>query len=1090
MKHINIYMSNMKTLAATLLFALSSIVALAQNRTVTGVVSENLGGYNEPIYGANVVVVNSQNRTLTGAITDLDGNYILNVPAGEKNLRIQVSFIGLKTQTFTYTGQTKLDVVLESDTKMLQAVEVSTRRIERDQFGVSFKEQTAATQKLMMSEITETAPVSSIEEALQGQMAGVDIVMGGDPGARSAIRIRGTSTLSGSAEPLIVIDGVPVHMDIDDSFDFATANEEDFGSLLNISPSDIESIEVLKDASSTAIYGSSGGNGVLLVKTKEGKTGKTTFQFSSKFSLKQEPDPIPLLNGKQYISMIEDAIWNAANAKGLGNASSELELLFNTKELLRDPSYRYYHEYNVNTDWLDEVRQDAWSLDNNFSVSGGGDKATYRFSLGYLDEVGTTRGTGLDRISAKLKVTYKFSDRLRVFTDFSFTETSREANATDNARSIAQKKMPNMSPYLMNEDGTRSKSYFTPDEYFQGKYSSGTYNPVAMVNEGYENTRVLDEKMTINVEYKFPFNLTYQGWVSMNMKTTRTKNFIPQVATGVLWTDSNANRSGDKTSDNFSLQSENKLLYANTFLEKHSIVASALIRTRSSHSASSARVTYGNVSANLSDPVVGSIVASLGSSDSENREVSIFGQLVYTYDDRYVLRGSLNSEGNSAMGKDRRFGTYPSLGAAWNIHEEHWMEDQEWLTEGKIRYGLGWKGNAPSGGYDYLGAFQSLGTYMNLNAIYPVRMQLDKLKWAVTEEHDLGIDFRLWDRFAFTVDYYDSYTKDCLLKDVSVSSTTGYSSIKWFNSGEISNKGWEVRFDYDIFKNKEWKVSANMNLARNINTVEKIPSNKKFDNYTFGNGNYATRIVEGDPIGSFYGYRYLGVYQNTQETYAIDAKGNVMHDLKGDPVRMTNGNKTVYPGDAKYEDINHDGVINESDIVYLGNSNPTLTGGAGFNISYNTKDLGQFRLTTFFHGRFGQKVINSARMSLESMYGSDNQSTAVLRRWRKEGDNTNIPRALYKEGYNYLGSDRFVEDNSYLRLKTISLSWNLPKDWLKNIGFTNANIFVTGYDLFTWTNYQGQNPEVALPTDATKPVTDGSTTPVSKRFAAGITLNF
>ncbi|MBP5763809.1 MAG: SusC/RagA family TonB-linked outer membrane protein [Bacteroidales bacterium] len=1076
-----------------MLFCFGATMALAQNKTMTGTILE--GGINEPIYGANVVVINQQNRTLTGAITDLDGNYVLNVPDG-KGLRIQISFIGLKTQTFDYTGQTRLNVTLESDSKMLGDVEIVTKKIERSELGITELQQTSSTQKVQMSELTEVAPVASIEEALQGQMAGVDIVLGGDPGAKSSIRIRGVSTLSASAEPLVVVDGIPTSVSFGDDFSFSDANEDDFGALLNISPADIESIEVLKDAASTSIYGTAGSNGVLLINTKQGKTGKTNFNFQSKFSYKEEPATIPLLNAKQYISMIEDAIWNAANAKGLGNASGELAPLFNTKELLRDPSYRYYREYNVDTDWLDEVRQNAWQWDNSLSMNGGGEKATYRMSFGFLDDIGTTIGTEAKRITAGAKITYKFSDRFRIYTDLSYTDYNKDANALDNVRSVAQSKMPNQSPYLINEDGTRSSSYFTPEENFQGSYDD-TYNPVAMAKESYKNTRERTEKITIDWEYKFPLknewqHLTYEGYVNMNMKTNTSKAFLPQVANGVLWTSTNANRSTESSSDAFSLQFYNKLLYIATIAEKHNLVFTGIAHTTSTHSASSNNVTYANVSLNLSDPIVGSIVASTSSGDSENRKVRFTESFNYSYDNRYVLSAVITQEGNSAMGKDQRFGVFPAFGASWNIEKEHFMENYEWFTQGKLRGSLGWSGNAPSSGYSYLGAYKSVGTYGTISAIAPDRMQLDKLKWESSKEWDLGVDLRFMDRYGMTIDYYDKYTTDCLMSNVSIPSTTGYSQLKWANSGEMSNRGYEIRFDVDLYKSKMWYAKLSVNAARNINKVEKIPNNWKYENYTFGNGNYAVRIVEGDPIGSFYGYKYLGVYQNTEETYAHDANGNVMRDFNGDVVTMKNGTTQVFPGDAKYEDINHDGVINEQDIVYLGNSNPTMTGGGNFSVKYgNTKtDFGQFTFTVNCNFRIGQKVINSARMSLESMYGSANQSTAVLKRWRKEGDNTDIPRALYGMGYNYLGSDRFVEDASYCRIKTLSLSWSMPKKWMDRARLQSCSIFVTGYDLFTFTNYSGQNPEVSLPSSPTKLVKDSSTTPVSKRFACGVNLNF
>lgn len=1062
--------------------------ALAQKTVLSGRVTELLGGRQEPIFSANVVVVNTQNRYLNGVVTDVNGYYNLTVPVSGEPLTIKVSFIGMKTKTFPFTGQKTLNVVLESDALALSDVVVTERRLERDEMGISRKEQTSATQKINMDEIISTIPVSSIEEALQGQLGGVDIVLGGDPGARSAIRIRGTNSLSASSEPLIVIDGIPYATQINDEFNFATANEEDFGALLNIAPSDIESIEVLKDASATAIYGTKGSNGVLLITTKKGSRGRTNFSFSSKTTAKYEPESIPLLNGSEYVAMIQDALWNSANAKGLGSAKNELDLLFNTYEINYDPAFQFFDEYNVNTHWLDEVRQNAITTDNNFSLSGGGDKATYRFSLGYLNEQGTTVGTSLDRLSTKLNINYDFSERLRVTADFSFTQSDKDANYL-NVRSEAMRKMPNKSPYYIDDQtGERTNIYFSrQEEDFQGAFNgSNNYNPVAMAETSINNTKQREEKIAFRLQYRFPFALTYQGYVSMNMRTSRNNKFLPQEATGVLWNSSNANRSTDAVSDNFVLQSENKLLYNNLFDEVHSVIVTGLFRTDQAQSFSYTSVTSGNASPNLSDPVVGSVVAGIGSGLSETRSVSGIGQAVYTFDDRYVAKATVNMEGNSAMGRNRRFGTFPSFGLAWNMHEEDFVADWSWLDEAKTRIGLGWSGNAPSGSALYWGAYQAMGNYMNLSAIQPVRIQLDKLKWETSREWNVGFDLRFWEgKINVTADYYNKYTYDLLLRNVDIPATTGFASISYLNSGELTNKGWEFRTDYEVFKTNNTRLAFNFNVSRNINKVESLPENMAEENYSFGNGNYAVKVVEGDPIGSFYGYRYKGVYQNTAETFALDANGKVMTDYKGDVIGMKNGSIPVYPGDAKYEDINHDGVINDYDIVYLGNSNPLLIGGGGFTAKY-----GAFNLTTFFYGRYGQKVINAARMSLESMYGNSNQSTAVLKRWRSEGDDTDIPRALYGLGYNYLGSDRFVEDASFIRLKTLSLTYNVSKNLCKRLGVNSLNIFCTGYDLFTWTNYTGQDPEVGLPNKATDLVKDNATTPCSKRVSLGFNLNF
>ncbi len=1076
-------------LMVSLLISISG--AVAQNVILTGQVTEDYNGLKEPIFGANVAVVNKSNRVLGGGVTDMDGNYSIAVPANEKNLKIRFSYIGLKTKDIAYNGQKTLNVTLESDTEILQDVEITARKIERDAMGVSFLEQTAATQKVMMEDLVETTPVTSVEEALQGQLAGVDITLGGDPGARSAIRIRGVNSLNASSEPLIVLDGVPYPTEISDDFEFATANEEDFGALLNISPSDIESIEVLKDASATAIWGTQGANGVLLINTKKGAKGKTRFQFNSKTSMKFEPASIPLLNGKQYVAMMQDAIWNAANSKGLDQAAGELDLLYNTYEIGYAPQWTYFDEYNVDVNWLDLVRQDAYTLDNSISMSGGGDKATYRFSLGYVDEMGTTIGTNMDRFNTKLNIGYHFSDRLRVSTDFSFTQTSRDANVAD-VRSEAMRAMPNKSPYYINDEtGEYRPVYFAREDYTGAAFDNSkwekakNFNALAMAKEGYNRTLVREEKATLEWEYKFPFKLTYKGYVSLNMKTTKNRQFLPQEATGLLWTDANANASVDALSDALTLQTNNTLNYINMFADKHQIIGTYVFRTSQSVSSSYTSKTSGNASSNISDPTAGGSVAGLNSGKSETRSVSSIFQFVYMYDRRYALKATLNTEGNSAMGKEQRFGNFPSFGFTWNISEEPYLDNATWLTDTKLRVGLGWSGKAPGGSAYYLGAYQALGAYGNMAAISPVRMQLDKLKWETSREWNVGFDIRLFDRLSATVDYYNKYTSDLLQEKVSISTVTGFSQLRWFNSGELSNQGVEVRFDYEVFKNKDWRVTAFMNASRNINKVEKLPITMNQENYSRSNKSYAVRVVEGDPIGSFYGYRYKGVYQNVEDTYARNEKGGIMYDYLGNPIVMQNIDTQCFPGDAKYEDINHDGVINESDIVYLGNSNPILLGGFGFSVKCKN-----VRLNTNFYGRFGQKVINGARMDMEEMRSTSNQSTAVLNRWRAEGDDTDIPRALYGMGYNCLGSDRFVEDASFMRLKTLTLSWDVPKTWLKQVNINNLQLFCTGYDLLTWTNYSGQDPEVAVSPKPTEPVKDSNKTPVTKRVTFGLNLSF
>ncbi len=1087
----------LKYVLVVMLLLGTGIVFAQTQKVVTGEVTELAGNKVETLIGVNVNIVNSQNRSLGGAVTDINGSYRLQIPANEKELYLVFSYIGYKTIKVKYAGQAVQNTRMEASSVTLTEVAITGRRIIRNDMGVSQREAVTATQRVKMDELTATVPVISVEEALQGQLAGVDIVLGGgDPGTRSAIRIRGASTLNASSDPLIVIDGVPYPTAIDEDFDFSTANDEDLGALLNISPSDIESVEVLKDAAATAIWGTKGANGVLVITTKRGSPGKTKFSFISKFSVKTEPRTIPMLNGMQYTALMQEAIWNSANYIGLGNPTNKyLRLLYDTPEIGNNPDWKYYNQYNQDTDWLDEVTRTGLVSDNSFSMSGGGEKATYRFSLNYLLDQGTTVGSELDRLGTKLTIDYQFSNKLKFSADFGYSQSDKDApwsSSESNIRSEAFSKMPNKSPYWIDEKGNRTSQYFTHQTIdFEGEFKSSSktenFNPVAMANESRNNSMQREANITFRMDYTIMPGFTYRGWAALGTRATKNRKFLPQVATGVVWTSKYANQSTDATSDQMALQTENKLLFSKTWNEMHSLIATAVLRTSQTQKANYSSVTSGNPSSDLSDPIAGSAVESADSQSSEVRSVSGIGFLNYTLLDRYVIQGTITAEGNSSIGKSNRTGFFPTVGLSWNAQNEPFLEEtRDWLEEAKIRISAGQSGRAPSGASLYMGAFSSLGEYMDMAAIQPIRMQLDNLKWETSTEYNFGLDLGFLEgRLRFTFDYYQKYIEDLLQTDMEVPSTTGYGKIKYFNSGKLYNKGWEFRTDATIYDQGDWRISGNINLSRNINEITELPMNMTQENYSFKNGNYAIQVEEGRPLGSFYGYRYKGVYQNKQSTYALDKEGNIMNDVSGNPIVMRNGDAQVCPGDAIYEDINHDGVINEYDIVYLGNYMPILFGGAGLNIKWK-----QFMLTSNFYGRFGQKIINTTRMSNEAMYGANNQSTAVLRRWRNEGDNTDIPRALYGEGYNYLGSDRFVEDASFVRLRSLSLSYAIPNKVCRQWGINALSVYVTGYNLFTWTDYEGQDPEVSIPGKATKLATDGANSPVSKQFSCGINMTF
>lgn len=1076
------------------LLVLVAQAAMAQ-KTITGVVTERLGNANEPCIGVNVTFVNSQNRIVVGTVTDFNGQYSLKVPEDKGKLTLKFSYIGMKTQSFAYKGETTKNVTMAADDHTIKEVQVSGKRQRRNEMGLTARQVSTATQKIDMKEITAVSPVTSIEEALQGQLGGVDIIAAGDPGAKSSIRIRGTATLNGNSDPLIVVNGVPYSTDIDESFDFNTANQEDFAQMLSLNPNDIESIEVLKDAASTAVYGTAGANGVLLITTKQGAMGKTRFTFSTKNSMKFEPKSMPMLNGDEYKAFVQDAIWNAANARGLQNSGTLLEYLFDTPEINYNPDWRYFDEYNQNVDWLSYLTKNAFTTDNSFSMSGGGERATYRLSMSYLNEGGTTKGTGLTRFNTSIDIGYRFSDKLTVRTEYTYSDTEKKSPWSTKVRSEAMRKMPNKSPYYINDEtGEMTGTYFTRQntEEFQGAFNgTKNFHPIIMAEDSYSNLNTKEQKMNVRANWYIRPELTFYGYVSMKYKTQKTEAFLPQAATGVTTTNTYANRSSDYYSNNFALQSEAKLIYAKDWLDKkHQLTATALWRTSQSRSSATSSVRYNVASAAIADPGSGGgVLLEQTSSKSEVTSLSGIGSVVYTFLDRYTLNGTFNYEGKSSLDKSNRWGFFPSIGASWIFSDETFMKwSKPVLTEGKFRASWGMSGNAPSGTSPYVGTYSSVGSYMDGSAITLDKMQLRNLKWESSKEIDLGFDLNFFDGdLTATFDWYRKTTSDLLQKSVSIPASTGLSSAKmaYYNSGKLRNEGWEFRIEYQAIKTKDWNLRLNYNINRNKNTIVELPSNINEEQFSLSNGKYAQRLIAGTSVGSFFGFKYLGVYQNTADTYAKDAEGNVMTNMQGQPIVMKNGTYTCYPGDAKYEDVNHDGKIDKNDVVYIGNYNPVVSGGGGFTLKYKS-----LALTVFLHYRLGQKIINTARMNAESMYGSDNQSTAVLRRWRNEGDQTDIPRALWGYGLNYLGSDRFVEDCSFVRLKTLSLSYNLPKSFVKKLGLQSANVFVTGYDLITFTDYNGQDPEVTLPTKITDLAEDDSQTPRSKRVSMGVTLNF
>lgn len=1071
------------TIRITLFLAiiLMPLNILAQQRpVVTGNVKDTFG----PLIEATVYFQNKDERALNGTTTDLNGDFFLRVPEGEPPASIVFSYIGYRTRTIPYTGQTEFNIDLIEDSQMLEEATITAQVINTDGMGIDTKATGGARQKVDLEELQDM-PATSIADMLQGRMANVDIVaVSGAPGARSPIRIRGTASLNASNEPLIVIDEIPREVTIASDFDFGTATEEDFGALVNIAPSDIESIEVLKDASATAIYGSRAANGVLLIKTKRGSRSKPTFNINQKLSTSVEPARMPLLNGKEYVTLMQDAIWNRVRDDGYNN----LGLIKQYKDILYDPSYNYFNEFNQDVDWMDYLTQSPLNSETNFSMSGGGEKAAYRFSTGYTTETGTTIGEDFQRVSARLNLDYNFSTKLRVSTQFSYVEGVRNAS-TGGPRGIASRKMPNMSPFVLDSEGNMTEEYFVaPRNSIQGSL----YHPIALVTEAENRYLNREMGMNFNLNYKFNNQLQFTAIASFDLSTATRSEFLPASATSSPWDQAGEYNRGSASRNNGSgIFLDGRLNYLKTFATHHFVSAAARFQMNDRSNGNYGSSTGGNPSYELSSPNANGIVQSISSGTSDYRSAAVVGSFLYTYRNRYNFSAALRTDGNSSTGRNSRWGTFPSLSGTWYVHRESFLRDVDWVAELIPRFSWGTSGMSPSGSSTYAGTFEALdGAYNDLTGIKPNSMQLDKLKWETTTQYNAGINIGLLHdhRIHFSFDYYIKTTKDLLQRNMRIQSSTGYTTVPWFNDGSIENRGWEIYVrGRDIVKLGEVKIGVDFNISRNRNTVLELPKSSQDQSFTVGNGKYTNKLVENRPVGSFFGLRYLGVYQNSDETIARDRHGNVIKNINGENIITTiNGTHQQRPGDAKYYDMNFDGIIDQYDVAYLGNAMPLMIGGGALNLFYKG-----FNVRGSFAYRLGQSVVNMARLNAEQMSGSDNQSTSVLRRWRYEGDDTEIPRALWGTGYNSLGSDRYVEKASFLKVKDITLSYRFDrKGIIEKFGLNGLYVYVTSFDPFTITNYTGQDPEVGIPGTFNTLAADNSLSPRPRRFALGINIDF
>lgn len=1126
-------------------------VAMAQQRRISGTVSDDFGG----IMMANVTEIDANNRIVSATTTDMNGNFTMTVKNSKNRLRI--SYMGFQTHVEVIGNKSVFKVKMKDASRQIAPVEVvHKRKIVSNGLSIPEREVSVARQKFNMDEM-QGLSFESVDEALQGKIAGLDIVANsGNLGAGTTMRLRGTTTINGNAEPLIVVDGHIFELpDNAQEIDFENLdNEEQFSTLLQVNPEDIAEIEVLKDASATAIWGSQGANGVISIKTRRGARGKTRVNFSYRFSGNWQGEGMKLLDGDGYTMMLKEAYFNP---KQNPTASNMLEIDYNQ-------AYPYiYNNYSRNTDWIDAVTKFGQAHNYYVTLTGGGEKATFRIGVGYDKETGTIIKQNLDRFTTRLALDYYVSDRIKFSSNFSMSFTDNHKNY-DDILARAYKAMPNMSIYEYNSDLDNPQltgNYFNmlplaSASGYQPNYTSASLsdmysngNPVAVANQAWKREQQFNITPQFSVEYKFlgkeddQTQLNYTGDVQMQIYNISENNYFPASLTNNKWYDG-INQAYNREYKSMQFTTRHDLAFYPKFNnEDHALSVLARFELTSGTSNDQSLTSRG-IPTGLTDPTVDAFLTACSTSPSEWRNLSYTGSVHYSYKSKYSLTATIRTDGRTDFGAGKKFGTFPGISARWNIIDEDFMKPLKgWMSMLAFRPGWGIVGNVVGGGYNQYNKYADFGSYGNNHgAIKPENLRLSTLQWEKTSSWNLGFDLGLWqDLITLALEVYDKKTTDLALQNVSIPSHTGFSTLAWQNVGTMRNKGWELYVNTAKFaKIGKFSMKLNANIAQNINQIEEMDASvleSLNSDFSYKNESYLGRVQIGNALGSIYGFRFKGVYaydydhngytETSAKTYgsgedpnnpgydhsgnkimtaaaaqrrgdnytcpiAYDANGNMITDAKGNPLPMYfNYGGTNYQfqgGDVIYEDINHDGQINALDIVYLGNSNPKCNGGFGIDLYY-----GNWSLTASFNYRIGNQIINMARMQAEDMLNNNNQSQATKWRWRKNGDVTEIPRAMNSSAadgatYNALASDRYVENGDYLRFQYLRIGYSFDAKKIKKVGLSSLSLSASANNLWVWSKYTGTDPDVT--TSGWGVATDSNKTPRSKSFTVSLNVGF
>lgn len=1073
----------MKNFMLFLMTLFLSCHVMAQQTTVTGTITDGTDG--SPLIGANVLV----KGTGTGSIADVNGKFSVSVPTGKDVLVI--SCIGYKQQEITLkAGQKVVNVVMKEDSELLDEVVVVG-------YGTMKKSDLSGASVSMGEDKIKGSIITNLDQSLQGRAAGVTAVTtSGAPGSSSSIRVRGQATINASAEPLYVIDGVIVQGGGQSGADFGLGDALGNGSVSTISPlstinpADIVSMEILKDASATAIYGAQGANGVILITTKRGKSGEAKFSYDGMFAVQRQTKRLETMNLREYAGFYNDFV-------NVGEATES--------NYLSDPSL-----LGKGTNWQDAIFQTALQHQHQVSAQGGSEKVQYYVSGSYMDQDGTIIGSSFERFSVRTNLDAQLKKWLKLGLSATYSNTDESLKLADSDEGLINYSLTTIpSIPIYNVDGSYSS-------VSQEGYTNP--NPVAMAME--DDVLLARQKLTGNIflEITPVKNLTWHSELGYDISSSKAERYKPMIDLGT-WKRASNSSSIQKNSSKF-WQLKNYITY-NGNIDKHSFsVMLGQECWESSYDYSSVANTD-LPSDNVHNPALGDGTPSIGYGFGSSAMASFFTRWSYNYADRYLAMYTYRYDGSSNFGSENRWAGFHSVAASWRFSNEKFFEPiRNIISNGKLRLGWGQTGNQGIGGYKWGSALSIMNTDLG-KSYRPANIANTGIKWESQEQINVGLDLGFFDdRVNLTVDWYKKESKDMLMQMQlpSYMGTSGNASsalaAPWGNYGHIRNTGWEITLNtHPLIGTFQW--DSDFQISFNRNKLIALSGTSAAQIVGYGQWTDVVSVTNvGESLYNFYGYVCDGVYKDLEDlqTSAKPAK----YPANG----VFNKNNTVWVGDVKYKDLNGDGVIDENDRTNIGSPMPKFTFGWTNTFRYKNFDL-----SLFINGSVGNKVYNYLSMKLTHMNSTwTNQLTTVGGRaqlapidatkdyssgvsvngvtvyhWYDDvtnvyvtNPNATIPRASVNDpNDNDRVSDRYVEDGSYVRLKNITLGYTFPKGMIKKWGIENLRLYANIQNLLTITGYDGYDPEIGVSTAAANVMgLDNGRYPSPTVYSFGLNITF